>query len=242
MDILVTNDDGYDAPGLVALYRAVRALGTVHVVAPMEEQSGCSHRLTLRGSLHVERRTHELFGVAFAVEGTPADCVRLAAAQLVPGSIDLVVAGINRGANAGVDTYYSGTIAAAREGALQRIRSISVSQAVRQGVELDWEATSHAAQLLIPELAAEELPGPGFWSLNLPAPLPKNLEASVQRVPVASAPMPVEFDRLGDGQGDRVEYVAGSWYWDREVDGACDYAVIRDGGIAVTAIPLFGQF
>ena len=242
MHILITNDDGYDAPGLVALYRAVRALGTVHVVAPMEEQSGCSHRLTLRGSLHVERRTHELFGVAFAVEGTPADCVRLAAAQLVPGSIDLVVAGINRGANAGVDTYYSGTIAAAREGALQRISSISVSQAVRQGVELDWEATSHVAQLLIPKLAAEDLPGPGFWSLNLPAPLPEDLEGSVQRVPVASAPMPVKFDRLGDGQGARLEYVAGSWYWDRQVDGACDYAVIRDGGIAITAIPLFGRF
>ena len=242
MNILITNDDGFDAPGLVALYRAVRALGTVHVVAPQQEQSGCSHRLTLRGSLRVERRTHELFGDAFAVDGTPADCVRLAVAQLVSDPIDLVVAGINRGANAGVDTYYSGTIAAAREGALQQIHAISVSQAVRQGVELDWEATSRAAERLIPKLAAEELPGPGFWSVNLPAPLPDDVEASVQRVPVASAAMPVEFNQQGDGQGDQLEYMAGSWYWDRNVDGPCDYAVIRDGGVAVTAIPLFGRF
>ena len=242
MNILITNDDGFDAPGLVALYHAVRALGTVHVVAPREEQSGCSHRLTLRGSLSVERRTHDSFGEGFAVDGTPADCVRLAAAQLVPEPLDLVVAGINRGANAGVDTYYSGTIAAAREGALQRIHAISVSQSVRQGVELDWEATSQAAALLIPKLAAEELPGPGFWSVNLPAPLPDDLEASVRRVPVASAPMPVEFNRQGDGRGEHLEFKAGSWYWDREVDGPCDYAVIRDGGIAVTAIPLFGRF
>ncbi|HNQ22943.1 MAG TPA: 5'/3'-nucleotidase SurE [Phycisphaerae bacterium] len=238
----MTNDDGFGAPGLAALFAAVRQLGTVHVVAPMAEQSGCSHRLTLRRGLAVHRRHHELYGSCFVLDGTPADCVRLALAELIAEPIDLVVAGINLGANAGVDTYYSGTIAAAREGAIQGVHSISVSQAVRNGVETNWEATSKVAATLIRQLADEPLPGPGFWSVNFPAPLPAEPLRAVHRVPLAQAKMPATFDRLGHPSDGVLEFVSGAYYWDRAVDGACDYGVIRDGGIAVTAIPLFGKF
>ena len=242
MNILLTNDDGFDAPGLVASYEALRELGQLHVVAPLEEQSGCSHRLTLRGPMAVHRRNHDLYGASFAVDGTPADCVRLAVTELIAEPIDLVVSGINRGANAGVDTYYSGTIAAAREGVIQQVRAISVSQAVRQEVELDWAAATRAARQLVPQLLAETLPGPGLWSINLPAPIPEPIDSHVHRVPVASSPIPVTFSCLGH-EGSRVSvYEPGTYYWNRQVEGPSDYSVVRDGEIAITAIPVFGRF
>ncbi|MCH7993153.1 MAG: 5'/3'-nucleotidase SurE, partial [Planctomycetes bacterium] len=84
MNILLTNDDGFDAPGLVAAYQAVCELGKVVVVAPRAERSACSHMITLRSPITVEPRQHDRFGAGFAVDGTPADCVRLAVAELIP--------------------------------------------------------------------------------------------------------------------------------------------------------------
>ena len=241
MNILLTNDDGYDAPGLVAAFNALKPLGTVHVVAPRVECSACSHTITLRRSMAVERRRHELFGDAFAVGGSPADCVRLAVAELIEEPIDLVVSGINRGANAGVDTYYSGTVAAAREAAFLGVKAIAVSQAIRTDVEIDWGLATQTARGLVRQLAAESLPAPGFWNVNFPSPLTPDACDRVQRVPVADHPTPLGFDRSEDGNGN-TSFTYQSPYWSREANGATDYAVVRDGGIAVTAIPLCGKF
>ena len=242
MNILLTNDDGYDAPGLKACYKAVRNLGTVYVVVPRVERSACSHTITLRQPITVERCDHDLFGPSFAVDGTPADCVRLAIAALVEKPINLVVAGINRGANAGVDTFYSGTIAGAREAVILRVPAIAVSQAVRTDVATDWVAATEITETLIKELITEELPGPGFWSINLPAPIPEGARDHVHRVPLADHPMPLMFNRSDSDDGRIMEFGYGASYWLRDVSGPSDYSVIREGGIAVTAIPLFGRF
>jgi 5'-nucleotidase len=138
MTVVLTNDDGFEAPGLLAAFEALRGMDGVHVVAPRAERSACSHTITLKSPIGVERITHGGLGTVYAVDGTPADCIRLAFAALIEGPIDLVVSGINRGANAGVDTFYSGTIAGAREAAILGIPAIAVSQAVRRGVEADW--------------------------------------------------------------------------------------------------------
>ena len=241
MNILLTNDDGYDAPGLVAAFNAVKPLGTVHVVAPIVESSACSHTITLRRPISVERRRHELFGEAFAIGGSPADCVRLAVTELIENPIDLVVSGINRGANAGVDTYYSGTVAAAREAAFLGIKAIAVSQAIRKEVEIDWDAATRAACVLVPQLAAESLPACGFWNVNFPSPLTPDAHDRVQRVPVAAHPAPLGFDRFEDGDGN-TSFTYQSPYWSREANGTTDYTVVRDGGIAVSAIPVPGKF
>ena len=242
MDILLTNDDGFDAPGLRSAYRALERIGHVYVVAPKTERSACSHTISLRGPINVERRQHEIYGTGFAVDGTPADCVRLAVSALSERPIDLVVSGINRGANAGVDTFYSGTVAGAREGAILGIRAIAVSQAVRAEVETDWQAASDVAETLVKALMKEELPGPGFWSVNLPAPIPNEPDKHVRRVPVAVHPMPMTFDRSDNGDGKTLAFDYGASYWLRDVSGTSDYAAIRDGDIAVTAIPLVGRF
>jgi 5'-nucleotidase len=242
MNILLTNDDGYDAPGLRAAFEALCDLGTVHVVAPKDERSACSHTITLRQPITAERRKHAVYGRSFAVDGTPADCVRLATAALVEKPLALVVAGINRGANAGVDTFYSGTVAGAREGAILGIPAIAVSQAVRAETETDWSAATAVTRELIKQLITEQLPGSGFWSVNLPAPIPADPMDHVQRVPVAIHPMPMMFDREESGDGRSIEFGYGASYWLRDVSGPSDYSVIRDGGIAVTAIPLIGRF
>lgn len=243
MNILLTNDDGFDAPGLHAAYCAVRSLGTIYVVAPKTERSACSHMITLRNPVRVERRTHhDFYGTGFAVDGTPADCVRLALSALMETRIDLILSGINRGANAGVDIFYSGTVAAAREGAILGVPSIAVSQAVRSEVEVDWQAASEITEHLVKSLIDEELPGPGFWNINLPSPIPNDARAHIHRVPIAAHPMPMSFNRNDSDDGKVMEFDYGASYWLRDVTGPSDYNTIRDGSIAVTPVPLFGQF
>jgi len=242
MNILLTNDDGCDAPGLEAAFRALSGLGRVHVVAPAHEHSGCSHTLTLRRNIAVHRRSHAEFGTVFAVDGTPADCVRLALAELVTEPISLVISGINRGANAGVDHYYSGTVAAAREGAFFGIRSMAISQAVRRELEINWKETGRVARFVLDLLLNEPLPGPGFWSVNLPAPLPSEPAPSIHRVPIAVEAIPNAFTRHERDGGDLVEFGYGASYWDRPVSEPTDFSVLRDGGIAVSAVPLFVPF
>lgn len=242
MNILLTNDDGIDAPGLKAAYLAICDLGKIFVVAPITERSACSHTITLRSPITVKRKNHSHFGSCFAVDGTPADCIRLATATLLDEPIDLVVSGINRGANAGVDTFYSGTVAGAREGAILGINAIAVSQAIRLKVETDWSAAQTMTTTLINQLITEKLPGPGFWNINFPAPIPDDAENHIHRVDVAVHPMPMSFDRNENGDDNTMAFSYGASYWLRDVTGPSDYSVIRDGGIAVTAIPLVGKF
>lgn len=242
MNILLTNDDGVAAPGLQAAYDAVKGLGTVYIVAPRVECSACSHRITLRKPVVIERRTEEHYGTIYAAEGTPADCVRVACGGLIEASIDLVVAGVNRGANAGVDVFYSGTAAAAREAAILGIRSIAVSQAVREGIDLDWRATSDITGTIVRELLGETLSAPGFWSVNYPAPIPPDARERIHRVPVELAPTPMIFERADRQDGRVTEFSNGAPYWDRRTSALSDYTVIRDGGIAITTIPLAGRF
>jgi len=241
MIIMLTNDDGCEAPGLRSAFDALCDRGDIYVVAPSTQRSACSHTITLGRPITVEPREHDRFGTLYAVDGTPADCVRLGVAALVERPVDLVVSGINAGANAGVDTYYSGTIAGAREAAILGMRAIAVSQALRADVTPDWSAAREVTAALIKELLEEPLPGPGFWSINLPAPIPADALDHIHRVPIAAHPMPMKFDQSERHDG-RMEFAYGASYWLREVSAPSDYSVIRDGGISITAIPLFGRF
>ena len=242
MNILLTNDDGFEAPGLLAAYRALTSLGTVHVVAPSAERSACGHMITLRGPIRVQRVTHPGLGLIHAVEGTPADCVRLGAVELIDGTVDLVVSGINRGANAGVDVFYSGTVAGAREGAILGIKSIALSCAVRTEPQIDWLAATDVTTWMVDDLMHDDLPGPGFWNVNLPTPIPDEPRSHVHRVPMATQPTPMKFDRVECDDGKTMEFHYGAAFWSREVPSPTDYSVMRDGGIAITAIPLAGSF
>ncbi len=130
MNILLTNDDGVHAPGLATIYKKLLCLGTVTVVAPWGAQSGTSHSITFTRPVICRHIDLLPFSNAYAVEGTPADCVKLACLQLHTEPIDLIVSGINSGANVGINVRYSGTVAAAIEGILRGIPSVAMSLAL----------------------------------------------------------------------------------------------------------------
>src|SRR5262249_26291514 len=129
MRFLLTNDDGVDAPGLKVLFVAAEPLGDAVVVAPAEHHSGCSHQVTTRQPLRVAEHAAR----RFAVDGTPADCVRVALHALAPAA-EWVLSGINAGGNLGADVYVSGTVAAAREAVLHGRPAVAVSQYLKRNL------------------------------------------------------------------------------------------------------------
>jgi len=183
MKIVVTNDDGYDQPGLAALLQAVKPLGEVTVVAPATPQSYVGHRVTMREPIRVERKATDTYVVC----GTPADCSRLAIKVIRPDA-DWIIAGINPGANLGSDVYQSGTVAAAREAAILGKAAIAVSQYIASDWTVKWPVTrSHVARLL-PEICRLPLASGQFWNINLPSPIAPDANVSHRFCPIDKTP------------------------------------------------------
>ena len=164
MKILISNDDGYRAPGIVALHEALRDIAEVEVIAPEHNNSAKSNALTLHSPLYV----HDAPNGMRYVNGTPADCVHIALCGLLDYRPDLVVSGINNGANMGDDTIYSGTVGAAMEGYLMGIPAIAFSQVEREWRHLD--AAARKARELILSLQSLQLIGAKPWLLNVNIP------------------------------------------------------------------------
>ena len=165
MHILVSNDDGYGAPGIDCLADALAAVGRVTVVAPERDRSGASNSLTLDNPI----RVHRLAERRYRVEGTPTDCVHLAITGLLSDEPDMVVSGINSGANLGDDVLYSGTVAAAMEGRFLGLPAIAVSLAGFGGAECgNYETAGRVALLLLQRLQSEPLPADTILTVNVP--------------------------------------------------------------------------
>jgi 5'-nucleotidase len=227
MKLLLTNDDGIDAPGLVALLAAARPLGEPVVVAPVAAHSGCSHRVTTDGPIRVGRRPP-----GFAVEGTPADCVRVALHEIAR-EVAWVLAGINAGGNLGADVWHSGTVAAVREAVLHGVPGVALSHYRKRGREFDWPRAARWAEAVLRDLTARPWHAGLFWNVNLP-----HLEAGapdpeVVFCPLDPAPLPLDFRRDGD-----LWHYAGDYHGRRRAPGA-DVDVCFGGRIAVTRMELF---
>lgn len=166
MKILISNDDGYQAPGIVALHDALASIDgvTVEVVAPEHNNSAKSNALTLHAPLYV----HQAHNGFRYVTGTPADCVHIAMTGLLGYRPDLVVSGINNGANMGDDTIYSGTVGAAMEGFLFGVPAIAFSQVEREWVQL--EAAAQKAKHMVQQMMHQQLIGTAPWLLNVNIP------------------------------------------------------------------------
>lgn len=168
MRILLTNDDGFHAPGLSVLEHIAGTLSDdVWVVAPEAEQSGAGHSLTLNEPLRYRKAASR----RYAVQGTPTDCVMMAVNHIMKDSKpDLILSGVNRGANLGEDVTYSGTIAAAMEGTLTGVPSIALSQAIKaQEGRVDWTAAERLAPQVITALLKEGWPSNVLMNVNFPA-------------------------------------------------------------------------
>jgi 5'-nucleotidase len=162
MRILLSNDDGYFAPGIAALAQALSTLGTVTVVAPERDRSGASNSLTLDRPLSVKKAANGFF----YVNGTPTDCVHLAVTGLLDALPDMVVSGVNHGANMGDDTIYSGTVAAATEGFLLGIPSIAVSLVAEGGAY--FATAAQVVRGLVERAQREPLNEPMLLNVNVP--------------------------------------------------------------------------
>ncbi|AQV03112.1 5'/3'-nucleotidase SurE [Desulfococcus multivorans] len=169
MKVVLTNDDGIDAPGLAALVAIISEIAVPVVVAPRIEQSGAAHRVTARSPIPF-RQTGEN---RYWVDASPADCARVALKHLVPDA-GWLISGINAGANLGSDVYNSGTVAAAREAAILGCRSIAVSQYIAKGHAVDWTVTAAHAAPILRMLISGRLEAGTFWNVNLPHPLPRD--------------------------------------------------------------------
>ena len=226
MKIILTNDDGVDAPGLETLARCVRNAGDLIIVAPAEAQSGVGHRVTVRAPIRVE----EINTNVYRVEGTPADCSRIALKQLATDA-DFLIAGINPGANLGSDVYNSGTVAAAREAAILGFPAIAISQYIAKDEQIDWDITGHHARAVLTMLLNRQPPKAHFWNINLPHPLSKATDPAYQFCGLDTHPHRYEYVRDGD------EYTYNGTIHERPRDPGTDVAVCFDEGkVAITQI------
>jgi 5'-nucleotidase len=232
--ILLTNDDGFYAPGLAALEVALRDLGEIYIVAPATEQSGVSHSITFLSPL-VCKEIFEGKGKkrrGWAVEGSPADCVKLGVFEFCPERPDLVVSGINGGLNAGINVLYSGTVAAAIEGSFFGITSIAVS--LEYDEQANFERAAEYARDLIAQILHHKTAESQLFNVNIPT------KAIEQPKGVKSVPMGV--NRYGEHFLKRKDPKGRTYYWatsdppPEPSDMETDLSALADGWITVTPL------
>lgn len=235
MRILISNDDGINAPGIEALARALQPLGELFVVAPDGQRSASSHSISLHGRLYVRDVDFPVRGVrAFSVSGTPVDCVKWGIVSL--GSdrpFDLAVAGINEGQNLATDVLYSGTVAAAGEAALQGVPAIAFSLL---GPVFLYDAAAEEARAICAWMSTLAWPADTFLNVNFP-PLPQQAKWAVTRL--GARGYKNHFFRKLDDAGEVYYRHAGEELEETAGDDA-DTVAVRDGKISLT--PLLYRF
>jgi len=227
--IAITNDDGIDEPGILALEAACRGFGETVVVAPSGPRSAIAHQVTETGVISAE----ELRPGWVAVDGTPADCARLALREVCPDA-DWLLAGINAGANLGMDVYVSGTIAAVREAAIHGVPSLAVSQYFRRHGTVDWTGSRQRATAVLQHVLALGLEPGEFWSANLPDPLPGQPADEIVECPLDTSPGAIGYQRTPEG----FQWDAN--YHERPRKRGGDIDVCFGGRIALTRLQLGG--
>lgn len=232
MKILVTNDDGIYAEGIAALAGALSRVGEVTVVAPDTQRSAVGHAITLTDPLRVveARRSGKFFG--YATSGTPADCVKLAIKSLMKGKPDLVVSGINLGANSGVNILYSGTVSGATEGALLGIPSFAIS--LDTFVKPDFSAAADFAARLAQSLKKRRLPKGTLLNVNVPA-LPRNRLKGVKVTSQSHMVFKDWFQKRVDPHGQTYYWMTGE-FKTGAAEPASDVAAVHKGHISITPI------
>jgi 5'-nucleotidase len=239
LHILVTNDDGVDSPGLLALAQALRAVGRVTVIAPDSNRSAIGRGITIHNPLHLDEVTLADGTPAYRTDGTPVDCVRFATTPILDHPPDVVVAGINLGVNLGDDVTYSGTVAAALEGMLLGWPSIAVSAQATDQAAMQWDGTAYDfrvaaafAARLVPVVSAPGFPDRVILNVNVPGLGPDRVsEAWVTRL---GRRVYKDDLRLVSEEGGRRRYsIYGPAAGYQEEQGS-DFAAIEAGAVSVT--------
>ncbi|MDF5732591.1 MAG: 5'/3'-nucleotidase SurE [Rhizonema sp. PD38] len=224
MTLILTNDDGIDAPGIQALLKAVDGQDVI-IAAPKDHLSGCGHQVTTIRPIHVHCRSDR----SYAIAGTPADCIRIAITHICP-NVKYVLSGINAGGNMGVDTYISGTVAAVREAAIHGIPGIAVSHYRKGKLNFDWDKASRWTAEVLVDLRNRPLEPGTFWNVNLPHLLPGESDPEVVFCQPCTRPLPTNY-RI---DGNEFYYVGE--YAKRDRTPGSDVDVCFSGKIAVTVL------
>lgn len=238
MHVLITNDDGPESDGLTALHAALEPRADVSVVVPDRERSACSHTAGLDRPISVAKYRHAEMGDIHLVDGWPADCVRLAIAALLSRPVDWVISGINRGANIGVDVFYSGTVAAAREAAIQGIPAIAFSQFIRPQTPPDWKQASRLAAMLFDHLTRLGPPRPHYWNVTFPAPSADREPPAVDVVRLSTEALPLRYAPEPPTDASPGGYRYHGVYLDRSQAEGTDVQAVFSGRVAVTPMHL----
>jgi 5'/3'-nucleotidase len=226
LKIILTNDDGFDAPGLRALEGCFQGDSQIVIVAPAQPQSGVAHKVTTRSPIRVT----QLGSNRYSVEGTPADCSRIALKRIAPDA-SWLVAGINPGANLGSDVYNSGTVAAAREASILGYQSIAFSQYIAKDHQIDWEITRYHAAPVLKMLMEQDSAPFSFWNVNLPHPLDNHSKIPIQFCGLDTNPHQYDF------KIDETGYIYNGSIHERPRSPGTDVAVCFDEGkISITQI------
>ena len=232
LNILITNDDGIHAAGLWAMHRALVRQHKVTVIAPDRERSAVSHGITLHQPIRASQVSVNGGDQGWAVSGTPADCVKLAVVELLKSRPDLVIAGINPGANVGVNLNYSGTVAAAKEAALYGLKAISVSI---QGFEdLHYDDAAAFVTRMIPLIHSRGIPPGTFLNINFPN-LPADRTGGVRVTRQSIDPYQEYFDKRRDPRN-MTYYWQGSESLPEYSHGDADGAALENDQISITPV------
>jgi len=223
--MILTNDDGFKAQGIQALQAAIKDQGVI--IAPETELSGCGHQVTTKRGLKLQQHSSK----TYSVDGTPADCVRLAITQLFPDT-EWVISGINAGGNLGADVYISGTVAAVREAVLLGRKGIAISHWRKYPLEINWTTASRWTTKVLETLFSIALPSGCYWNVNLP-----HLESDADEPEIVfceggTQPLPVDY--YFDGE----HYYYQGEYGKRQRKKGTDVDVCFSGNIAVSQLSL----
>lgn len=232
MHILLTNDDGIFAPGLSALYRRLTSLGHVTVAAPFDTQSGAGHAISLT---EIQCRKVNVDGLfeGYSIGGSPADCVKLAQNMLINDdkAVDLVVSGMNHGANVGINVFYSGTVAAAIEAAFYSLPAIAVSAAFDE--PMDFESAADYAFDVIGQLT--DLPAGRVVNLNIPR-LSKGTPKGIRVLPQSIHGFDEQYQSRTDQDGREIYQLTGGTHRDPKDGGWTDTTALTAGYITLTCL------
>ena len=237
MRILLTNDDGVFAPGLAALHKTLSQLGEVEIAAPATEQSGVGHSITYLTPLTCKSIHRDGKHWAWAVDGSPADCVKLSICELLKENpVDLVVSGINSGLNAGINVLYSGTVAAAIEGAFFGRTSVAVS--LEYDEDADFDTAAEIAAAVVAQIAKQDESAGRLFNLNIPTAATRRAKESLPMPKV----VPMGLAQYGRSYEKRTDPGGRDYYWalwsapENPPPTQADVAQLRAGNVTLTPL------
>ncbi len=226
MKILITNDDGIHAPGLRALVEGLKGLGTITIVAPSRERSASAQSLTLRQPIYCDKIAER----EYSIDGTPADAMILAFHHLLTEKPDITISGINPGGNLGENIYYSGTVGAAMEAAINRTPAVAVSVAYK-GRGFDFAPAAHLTRALVPLVLREGLPAGVMLNINVPQDWTGEVRITRQSSKITRNVLKPGTDPRG-----RQYYWLSEQQFSEGIEPDTDHAAIRDGAVSITPL------